>query len=282
MRPGAGAGAQTSASLRIPGGGEATLKVVDGELWFGATPERCPGFTTSNVTQIEVNRLAGASTTPGTTERLILDLRTGALGPGAPNETNQLSEIEVLVNLGDASDEVVVIGGDADDTFTAGVKGVSLNTDNDVDVEFAQPYLLELRGNGGADVLSALGGLGASSSYPSAVRAFGGDGADRLNGGLGNDRLEGGADADVLDGRTGNDVLDGGSGNDTLTGGAGDDDLTGGAGADSLTANDGTDFLHANDGEADTLLSGGAGDDTAYYDLVLDPNPAAVEHKIGT
>ena len=131
-------GTQTAVALRIPAGGEATLKVVDGELWFGATPERCAGFTTSNVTQIEINRFAGASTTPGTTERLILDLSTGALGPGAPNETSQLSEIEVLVNLGDATDEVVVIGGDGDDTFTAGIKGVSLNTDNDVDVEFAQ------------------------------------------------------------------------------------------------------------------------------------------------
>ncbi len=188
----------------------------------------------------------------------------------------------MLVNLGDATDEVVVIGGDGDDTFTAGIKGVSLNTDNDVDVEFAQPYLLELQGNGGADLLSALGGLGASSSYLSTVRAFGGDGADRLNGGLGNDLLEGGADADVLDGRTGNDVLDGGAGNDTLTGGVGDDDLTGGAGADSLTANDGTDVLRANDGEADTLLSGGSGTDTAYYDLVLDPSPVAVETKIGS
>ena len=124
-----------------------------------------------------------------------------------------------------------MIGGDSDDTFTAGIRGVSLNTDNDVDVEFAQAYLLELQGNGGADLLSALGGLGASSAYLSDVRSFGGDGADRLNGGLGNDRLEGGADADVLDGRPGNDVLDGGSGNDTLTGGAGDDDLTGGAGS---------------------------------------------------
>ena len=75
------------------------------------------------------------------------------LRPGRGNETNQLSEIEVLVNLGDASDEVVVIGGDGDDTFTAGIRGVALNTDNDVDVEFAQAYLLELQGNGGADLL---------------------------------------------------------------------------------------------------------------------------------
>ena len=53
-----------------------------------------------------VNRF---TTTAGTTERLILDLRTGALGPGGAAETNQLSELEVLLNLGDASDEVVVI-----------------------------------------------------------------------------------------------------------------------------------------------------------------------------
>ena len=41
-------------------------------------------------------------------------------------------------------------------------------------------------------------------------------------------------------------------------------------------------MLQANDVEADTLLSGGSGIDTAYYDLALDPNPVAVETKIGS
>ena len=50
--------------------------------------------------------------------------------------------------------------------------------------------------------------------------------------------------------------------------------------ADSLIGSDGDDVLWADDDEADTNLNGGAGIDTAYFDLGIDPMPVAVEVEI--
>jgi Ca2+-binding RTX toxin-like protein len=261
-------------SLAIPAGTEATLKVQGGELWFGETPARCEGFTVDNVTSISITGAAGSH------ERLILDLRTGAFAPGGAAESDAFSELELAVDLGDLTDDVLVRGADTADTLTLGNSGMSLTTDNDLDVTFAHQYLVEVLGNGGDDSLSALGGLGTGPAYPSAVTFTGGDGADTLRGSGGNDRLDGGPGADVLDGRAGNDVLDGGADADSLTGGVGDDDLTGGSGADSFLAQDGTDVIHANDDEADTSISGGSGTDTAYWDAGLDPSTVGVEVRI--
>ena len=51
----------------------------------------------------------------------------------------------------------------------------------------------------------------------------------------------------------------------------------GGTGADAFVAGNGNDVLRALDGVADTSLSGGAGVDTAYFDVGIDPGPSAVE-----
>ena len=53
-----------------------------------------------------VNRFNGGSSTVGTAETLILDLSGGGFLPGAPAEAD-ISEIELSVNLGDATDRVV-------------------------------------------------------------------------------------------------------------------------------------------------------------------------------
>jgi Ca2+-binding RTX toxin-like protein len=93
----------------------------------------------------------------------------------------------------------------------------------------------------------------------------GGDGNDSLDGGAGNDAVAGDAGDDVVQGGSGNDQLDGGStfgcpgggGQDQLSGGDGDDALCGGPGPGAVSDND--------------VLSGGSGEDTAYY-----PRSAAV------
>jgi Ca2+-binding RTX toxin-like protein len=266
-------------NLQVLPGTEATLKLVDGEFWFGTTPERCEGFTPNNVSSITINQENGLSTSAGTTERLIIDHRGGLFAPGG-TEADAFSEIEFTIDLGDPTDQVVIIGTEGDDVLTAGLNGVSLTTDNDVDLTFVQQYVLELRGVGGRNTLSGAGGRDTGSSYLGPLSAYAGDLGDTLYGGSGNDVLVGGAGADVLDGRVGNDVLEGAGGNDGLTGNVGDDQLTGGAGVDTMVANDGADTIRADDDEADTSISGGAGIDTAYYDAGVDVEPVAVETKI--
>ena len=64
-----------------------------------------------------------------------------------------------------------------------------------------------------------------------------------------------------------------------LAGNVGNDTITGGAGADELIGSAGDDTFHANDGEADTSISGGPGNDTAYFDSAADPNPTATENQ---
>jgi len=174
-----------------------------------------------------------------------------------------------------------VLGTTSADTISAGVNGVALNADGDVDVTFAVlPAVLELHGLAGANTLGGRGGFGTGAAFPGRLLLYAGPDGDTLRGGLGNDELYGGAAADTLEGREGNDVLVGGGGNDSLAGNAGDDTLTGGAGADTFLGSDGNDTFHAGDDEADTSLSGGPGVDTAYYDVGVDPNPLAVENKI--
>jgi Ca2+-binding RTX toxin-like protein len=255
-------------------GETASLVVVGGAISFGATPAECPGATTANTDTINVLGPAGS------TERLTIDQSGGAFAPGASVETGT-AEIEIAVSLGDATDGVVVLGTTSADTISAGVNGVALNADGDVDVTFAAlPAVLELQGLGGVNTLSGRGGAGTGAAFPGRLLLYAGPNGDTLRGNGLNDELYGGDGADTLEGREGNDVLVGGGGNDSLAGNAGDDTLTGGAGLDTFLGSDGNDTFHAADDEADTSLNGGPGIDTAYYDSGVDPNPVAVENKM--
>ena len=62
-----------------------------------------------------------------------------------------------------------------------------------------------------------------------------------------------------------------------MNGNDGNDLMVGGSGADSLVGGNGNDTLQAVDGVADASLNGGAGIDTAFFDIGLDPPPSAVE-----
>jgi Ca2+-binding RTX toxin-like protein len=259
----------------MPAAGEATLAVVAGEIRFGATPVVCGEATTINTDTVVVSGAAG------TAERLVVDQSAGVLGPGATEEGN-LPEIELALELGDAADEAVFTGTDADDTMAAGLNGVSLNADGDVDVTFAAPLPgeIELRGLGGLNVLSGRGGFGAGLAYAGILTLVAGEGGDELNGGNGNDVIVGGAGNDTVSGFAGNDSISGGAGNDKLNGSDGNDTIVGGAGADTMNGGVGGDVLEADDDEADTQIHGGSGADTAYVDAGLDPGTIAVETVI--
>jgi len=266
--------ATKSVTAQMEAGTEGTLRVVGaGEIHFGAEGA-CGAATTANTDAITI---AGGA---GSQEQVTIDQTAGAFAPGATGETGS-AEIEIAVNLGDATDEVVILGTPGADAISAGLNGVALNADGDVDVTFAPlPATLEIRGGAGTNSITGQGGQGAGGRFAGSLDLHAGDLGDSLSGGDGDDRLFGGAGADVLEGRSGSDVLVGGGGNDTLAGNDGNDELTGGAGADSFAGSSGDDVFHAVDGEADVQLNGGPGTDTAFYDTVFDPAPVAVENRI--
>jgi Ca2+-binding RTX toxin-like protein len=217
---------------------------------------------------------------PSSSETLVVDQATGTFTPGTEIESGA-SEIEIAVNLGDASDSVELVGTAGDDSIAVGQNGVALNADGDADITFSPlPSRIDIHGLGGVDTLSGRGGQGTGGLFAGRVVLFGGDAADTLRGGLGADELHGGSSSDLLEGREGADLLFGDAGDDTLAGGDQNDELTGGGGADSFAGSSGDDVFFAVDGESDVQLSGGPGTDTAHYDAVIDPVPVAVENRI--
>jgi Ca2+-binding RTX toxin-like protein len=121
-----------------------------------------------------------------------------------------------------------------------------------------------IRGGSGDDVL---GGETIN------VRVFNEGGKFRygmeLRGNGGDDVLRGWHSHDFLLGRKGNDVLRGEGAGDSLSGGRGNDRLVGGKGRDHLTGGRGPDRLFARDGKADRV-GGGPGHDEARIDTGLD------------
>jgi Ca2+-binding RTX toxin-like protein len=266
---------QKSVTAGIPAGASATLAVVGSEIRFGATPTACGAATTANTDTITITGAAGS------VETLTVDQSGGRLAPGATAESTGTSELELAVNLGEASDVIVVKGGATADTLAVGNKGVALNNDADVDVTLTPlPSAIELVGGGGGDLLTARGGFGAGQVFAGRVTLRAGDGGDTLTGGDLNDLLVGGNGADTLTGYAGHDELYGYGGNDQLNGNDGNDLIVGGAGADALNGAGGDDTLEAVDAAADTSISGAQGVDTARYDAAHDPSPVGVENRI--
>lgn len=274
-------GTTKTVTATVAAGGEATLVLVGGAIHFGLVPVACGDATTSNTDSIAVHGETGSN------ERLFIDRSGGVFGPGATSEFNPyrstISEVEIDVVLGDATDTVVFHGTEGDDFLAAGQKGVPLNGDDDADVfvSAAAPRL-EVHFFGGNDGFSGRGsGPAAGLEYLGQIAIFGGEGNDNLKGGANADLVDGGAGDDLLDGLEGDDILDGGPGNDTLYARGGNDVMTGGAGIDSFVASSGDDTIYAEDDESDPTISGGPGVDTAYYDEQVDPTPVAVENKVG-
>ncbi len=266
--------AKRAVTATLTAGGEATLVVAGGEIRFGTTPVACGAATTANTDSIAVIGAGGSG------ETLTIDQSGGAFAPGATGETGA-PEIEIAVNLGDATDAVVVLGTPGDDSIAVGTSGVALNADGDVDVTFSPlPAVLAIRGREGRNAITGQGTQGAGARFTGRLLLYAGDEGDTLTGGDGADELYGGAGADALEGRLGSDLLAGGAANDSLSGGDGNDNLHGGAGSDAFIAGGGDDFLDAVDGEAESNLNGGPGVDTARYDAAIDPAPVAVENHL--
>jgi Ca2+-binding RTX toxin-like protein len=267
--------ASKAVTAQMTAGSQGTLRVAGtGEIHFGAVPAPCGAATTANTDSITI--LGGS----GSVEQVTVDQAGGSFAPGATAETGA-SEIEIAVNLGDTTDQVVVLGTAGNDVIFVGQNGVALNADGDVDVTFSPlPAILEIRGAGGQNTINGQGSQGAGARFAGKLLLFGGDLGDTLTGGDGADELNGGAGADVLGGRLGADVLMGAGGADSLAGNDGNDEMTGGGGADAFIGSAGDDVFFAFDGVADTQLNGGSGIDTAHYDATLDPTPLAVENRI--
>jgi subtilisin-like proprotein convertase family protein len=210
----------------------------------GISDASCGGSTVNNVDQVNVTASSG-------NESLLLDLSGGPFAPGASGEGTGLPEIEFNVDMSTGTgDSLVIQGQGTADNIRVGAGGVNWNGDDDADVSLAGQDEFEIKGDSGADTLSAAGGLGTGSAYPDRIK---------LTGGPGNDNLTGGDGPDVLNGAQGNDVERGGDGPDTFsqgTGPNGADQLFGDADADTLDYQDRSGNLVvtlnnvANDGEA--------------------------------
>ncbi len=273
--------ASKTVTATVTSGGEARLVVAGGAIHFGQVATACGDATTTNTDTINVNATAG------TNERLFIDTRGGAFEPGFTSELSPthafISEIEIYAALGDNTDTLVFAGTDGNEGFAAGQRGIPLNSDDDPEIVLTPGAMrLEVNLFGGDDAFHGRGaGPSAGLEYLGPIIVSGGEGNDNLRGGAGPDVFSGGAGNDALDGNTGDDNLDGGSGNDTITGRTGNDTIIGGSGIDSMTGSSEDDTFFAIDAEADSVISGGQGVDTAHYDLGLDPNPIAVENKFG-
>ncbi len=156
-------------------------------------------------------------------------------GPPVPDDPDPAEGVQ--------SDNLVLFGGDGDQTLTGGDGDDHLDGEDGDDV---------LHGGAGDDTLH--GGRGNDI-------LFGGPGNDHLAGHVGDDMLFGGDGDDLLIGGDGNDVLCGGPGNDMLMGSLGDDWLVGGTGEDVMFGGSGDDLLDGRGDDARDFLNGGAGGD---------------------
>jgi len=189
---------------------------------------------------IEVNGLACAPVAPiATTTAIAINGNTGdefvLIDLYSDNTPTTISwgTVDWTINLGSGTaDEVFVddSGGDTAVKVTAGVSGIDLNTDGNLDVTHAGVEFLDLEGGPGKDTLSAAGDTTTGAAFATGVFIDGLAGNDTLSGGAGND-------SGVTIGVVGINGIFGDAGDDTLAGGLGDDLLNGGAqGPDGDTA----------------------------------------------
>ncbi len=147
---------------------------------------------------------------------------------GAGNDTINVDP-DVKVN-------VVVEGGDGDDTITTGAGDDRVDGGAGDDTITTNAGRDDVFGSTGNDRISA----GAGDDV-----VYGGDGDDSIAGGDGGDYLEGGKGRDTIDGDGGQDVISGGLDDDILRSGAGDDRVYTGAGTDTVDNAAGTDTVYA-------------------------------------
>ena len=186
-----------STRMRVVRSGQ-FISVADGS----AAPTLCAGPTgLATVNNTDLIRVFGPGTTFGV-DRYVVD-ESLALAPGKTPEPDGVSEIEVTVDTGVATNALEVDG----DQFkpntmrVASGGGIMLGSDSDVDIRDRDATFIELHGGPFGDFLSGRGGAPAASPAPSTTQVgFSGEG--------GNDTL--------VDGLSTGDGLFGGIGDDTL------------------------------------------------------------------
>jgi RTX calcium-binding nonapeptide repeat (4 copies) len=164
---------------------------------------------------------------PGDSVELVLDLRRQALAPGAPDEGDASSEIELAAQLGDAGELAMALGA-GPDFVSAGrigdLAGLDLNAaeaNPDVDVIVNPQARLRISSGDGGGVVSLAGGVGFTGPWTAPSTLAGGADNDLIVGGEATDIILGGDGADQMFGMGGNDLLSaGGTGPDLLDCGA--------------------------------------------------------------
>ena len=203
------------------------------------------------------------------------------------------AQTEALGITGDAADNVIVGGGDADtidggagdDTITGGAGADTLTGgagDDQFTVDAGDNTITDLSTGDIVDVadgatVSATGvtaftatadtqNLGSAAADFEIVAAAAGatvnmNLATVITAASDGFTLTGGAEVDVLTGSDGDDVITGGAGDDRIIGGAGADSLTGGTGEDTFEFDVG---IASHIPSLDTLIDGGDGSDTMF------------------
>jgi hypothetical protein len=142
-----------------------------------------------------------------------LDLRRGPLAPGATDEHDGSSEIEIEADLEFA--DLSVHGSAGAEWVSAGAVGdrAAMNldageADPDADVMFTgRSATLSIAGKGGDDVISGGGGPGFSGGFPGDFEAAAGSGDDEVTGSPGADALKAGGGQDSVRGLGGQDSI---------------------------------------------------------------------------
>ncbi len=130
--------------------------------------------------------------------------------------------IEVAPNV---KVNIVVEGGDGDDTITTGAGDDRIDGGAGNDTIFSGAGRDDVFGNTGNDVIT--GGEGVNILH-------GGDGDDEITAGSGTNFVEAGAGDDTVHGGGSSDILSGGTGNDRIVVGNGDSRVYAGAGDDTV------------------------------------------------
>ena len=178
------------------------------EVRFANGAVTCPGEpTVFDVDVIEVTQ-SGAT----------FDLRAGPLAPGATDEGDGSSEVEIELSSDLGPQATFLLGSSADrvrlGTVRRGLAGINLNAGedtSDADVTFHgdRSATVSVYGGGGGDRMSANGGAGFEDPVQAPqVTLFGEFGKDRLVGSPRADALVGGPGPDVLIGLAGSDTFD--------------------------------------------------------------------------
>jgi Ca2+-binding RTX toxin-like protein len=199
--------ATATATIVLPGGA-ATILMLAGVV--GVDGVACTGATETATDAIVVTGSTGS-------DDVTLDLRGGQFAPGATDEGDGSSEIELTIDLGAGTDSLRVAGGSGHNFIVLGSGGLNLNGTEkspDADVTVANTEHYTLTGGVDKDILWAAGSYGTKRTFTGPVT------------------IDGRGESDIIGGGNGRDVLSGGRGNDDLRPFGGSDKVTGGAGYD--------------------------------------------------